>query len=275
MQVGFIGAGNMARALARGWGDPVLCTDSGSGRARGAGGGARRRGASPPTASSPSAPTSSSSPTSPRSSRRSREEIAGAREGRRLAPRAHAAGRRARRLPGHAGVPRRAEHAVEVAPRRARLRRARRAGRRRRAARRCTSCSARLGTVVDVPERADARRRRDCRRRARLLGAARRGVGRRRRPARHARRQVASTLVTETMAGTAALLRAREHDTLALRRAVTSPGGTTARGLAALERGGVRAALAAGDGRRGGRHDRRRAARTEIADFLGALISST
>ena len=34
MQVGFIGAGNMAQALARGWGDPVLCTDSGSGRAR-------------------------------------------------------------------------------------------------------------------------------------------------------------------------------------------------------------------------------------------------
>src|ERR671924_902221 len=34
MKVGFIGAGNMARALARGWGDPVLCTDSGSGRAR-------------------------------------------------------------------------------------------------------------------------------------------------------------------------------------------------------------------------------------------------
>ncbi|HEV3128764.1 MAG TPA: NAD(P)-binding domain-containing protein, partial [Solirubrobacteraceae bacterium] len=34
MQVGLIGAGNMARALARGWGDPVLCSDSGSGRAR-------------------------------------------------------------------------------------------------------------------------------------------------------------------------------------------------------------------------------------------------
>src|SRR5437588_7252352 len=34
MQVGLIGAGNMAGALARGWGEPVLCSDSGSGRAR-------------------------------------------------------------------------------------------------------------------------------------------------------------------------------------------------------------------------------------------------
>jgi len=56
--------------------------------------------------------------------------------------------------------------------------------------------------------------------------------------------QLAATLVTETMAGSAELLRAREYETLALRRAVASPGGTTARGLAALERGGVRAALA-------------------------------
>jgi pyrroline-5-carboxylate reductase len=56
--------------------------------------------------------------------------------------------------------------------------------------------------------------------------------------------QLASRLVTETMAGSAELLRARDYDTLALRRAVTSPGGTTARGLAALERGGVRAAFA-------------------------------
>ena len=47
----------------------------------------------------------------------------------------------------------------------------------------------------------------------------------------------------ETMAGTAALLAAREYDTLAVRREVTSPGGTTARGLAALERGGVRTAF--------------------------------
>src|SRR5690242_4884594 len=34
MRVGLIGSGNMARAMARGWGDAVLCSDSGSGRAR-------------------------------------------------------------------------------------------------------------------------------------------------------------------------------------------------------------------------------------------------
>src|SRR6478672_1033464 len=34
MVVGLIGAGNMARAIARGFGDPVLCSDGGSGRAR-------------------------------------------------------------------------------------------------------------------------------------------------------------------------------------------------------------------------------------------------
>src|SRR6202012_5428456 len=34
MKVGLIGAGNMARAMGRGWGDPVLASDSGSGRAQ-------------------------------------------------------------------------------------------------------------------------------------------------------------------------------------------------------------------------------------------------
>ena len=33
MTIGLIGSGNMARALAVGWGEPVVCTDSGSGRA--------------------------------------------------------------------------------------------------------------------------------------------------------------------------------------------------------------------------------------------------
>ena len=56
---------------------------------------------------------------------------------------------------------------------------------------------------------------------------------------------VAARLVVGTMAGTAALIDRRAMDTLAVRREVTSPGGSTARGLAALERHGVRAAFAA------------------------------
>ncbi len=54
---------------------------------------------------------------------------------------------------------------------------------------------------------------------------------------------LAGRLVVETMAGTAALLAEREYDTLAVRREVTSPGGSTARGLAALERAGLRPAF--------------------------------
>lgn len=54
---------------------------------------------------------------------------------------------------------------------------------------------------------------------------------------------LAGRLVVETMAGTAALLAAREYDTLAVRREVTSPGGATARGLAALDHAGVRPAF--------------------------------
>jgi pyrroline-5-carboxylate reductase len=54
---------------------------------------------------------------------------------------------------------------------------------------------------------------------------------------------LANELVAETMAGSAALLAERHYDTLAVRREVTSPGGVTARGLDALERGGVRSAF--------------------------------
>ncbi len=53
----------------------------------------------------------------------------------------------------------------------------------------------------------------------------------------------AAELVVQTMEGTAKLIRSRGMDTLAVRREVTSPGGSTARGLAALERGGVRTAF--------------------------------
>jgi pyrroline-5-carboxylate reductase len=54
---------------------------------------------------------------------------------------------------------------------------------------------------------------------------------------------LAGSLAAETMAGTAALLQERGYDTLTVRREVTSPGGSTARGLDALERGGLRAAF--------------------------------
>lgn len=69
------------------------------------------------------------------------------------------------------------------------------------------------------------------------------------------RAEQASSLVVQTLAGTAELLRSRGNDTLTVRREVASPGGMTARGLAALERAGVRSAFddaldaALGDGR--------------------------
>jgi len=47
------------------------------------------------------------------------------------------------------------------------------------------------------------------------------------------------------MAGTAELLRARDHDAAAVRREVASPGGYTERGLAALNDAGVPAAFEA------------------------------
>jgi pyrroline-5-carboxylate reductase len=65
-------------------------------------------------------------------------------------------------------------------------------------------------------------------------------------------------LVVQTLAGTAELLRRRANDTQAIRREVASPGGITARGLDALERAGLRAAFsdaldAVLDGGRAGR----------------------
>ena len=54
----------------------------------------------------------------------------------------------------------------------------------------------------------------------------------------------AAVMATETMAGAAAVIAAGGNDPVALRRRVTSPGGSTARGLEALEQNGVRAAFA-------------------------------
>jgi pyrroline-5-carboxylate reductase len=241
MQVGFIGAGNMARALARGWGDPVLCTDSGSGRAQALadelGGEALRSNrelaeradlvilAHKPAQLAEVAWEAAGEAKAVVSllARTSQADVRSAYPGVpvfRIEPNTAAQVRR--------GVFAFAEaDAQEDAELRERVR----------------ELFARLGTVVDVPERL-----------MEVAGAIS-GVG----PAYWAllvEAQVdaavkaglpaplASTLVMDTMAGSAELLRARDGDTLAMRREVASPGGTTARGLAALERGGVRAAFA-------------------------------
>jgi pyrroline-5-carboxylate reductase len=55
--------------------------------------------------------------------------------------------------------------------------------------------------------------------------------------------EVATELVLGTLEGSAALIRAQGGDTLGVRRGVTSPGGTTARGLRALVDAGVPSAF--------------------------------
>ncbi len=56
-------------------------------------------------------------------------------------------------------------------------------------------------------------------------------------------REMALTLATETVAGSGRLARESGEDPAALRVSVTSPGGTTAEALAALERGGFAATI--------------------------------
>lgn len=240
MRVGFIGAGNMARALARGWGDPVLCTDSGSGRARALadelGGEALASNRElaeradvvvlahkPAQLAEVAWEAAAAKAVVSLLARTSQADVRSAYPGVpvfRIEPNTAAQVRRGVLAFAEADAP-------EDADLRERVR----------------ALFGRLGTVVDVPER------------LMTVAGACSGVG----PAYWAllvEAQVdaavkagmpaamAGTLVTETMAGAAELLRARGGDTLAMRREVASPGGTTARGLAALERGGVRAAFA-------------------------------
>jgi len=241
MQVGFVGSGNMARALALGWGEPVLCTDSGSGRARELAElvGGEAVASNRELAERADLVVLAHKP--PQLGAVAQEIDGAAKAVVSLLARTTQADVRAaypdtpvfrvepntpvevRRGVLAFAVPDEAVDAGLYAAVREHF--------------------ARVGTVVDVPEAL-----------MRVAGATG-GVG----PAYFALlaeawvdaaiangmpARTASLLVTETMAGSAELLRAREHDTFAVRRAVTSPGGTTARGLAALERGGVRAALA-------------------------------
>jgi pyrroline-5-carboxylate reductase len=100
----------------------------------------------------------------------------------------------------------------------------------------------RLGTVVTLPERLMRAANaitgvgpayQALLAEAQIDAAVRHGVG----------ADLASRLVVETMAGTAELISLRDYDTLAVRREVTSPGGSTARGLDALERSRIRTAF--------------------------------
>jgi pyrroline-5-carboxylate reductase len=241
MQVGFIGSGNMAAALARGWRDPVLCTDSGSGRAEAL-----------------AAELGGEAVSSNRELAERADVVILAHKPAQLAAVASEIGDAARVIvsvlaratqadvraayPGAAvfrvepntavevgqGVLAFARPDVEVDES---------------VHRSLLELFGRVGAVFEVPET--------------LMGVAGAcsGVGpaywallveahveaavRRGMPA-----SLATQLVVETMAGSAALLRARDGDTLGVRRGVTSPGGSTARGLAALEREGVRHAFA-------------------------------
>jgi pyrroline-5-carboxylate reductase len=242
MQMGFIGAGNMAAALARGWGEPVLCTDSGSGRA-----------------AALAAELGGEALASNRELAERADVVILAHKPAQLAEVAAEIAGTAKAivsiLAGATQADLRAAYpdtpvlclepntpaevrkgvlvfAAPDAPVDEQLQAAVR------------ERFSRLGAVVEVPER--------------LMGVAGAcsGVA----PAYWAlmveawvdaavRRGMpvatAQALVVEGMAGTAELLRDRyDGDTLALRRAVASPGGSTARGIAALERGGVRTALA-------------------------------
>jgi pyrroline-5-carboxylate reductase len=238
MHVGLIGAGNMARALARGWGEPVLVSDGGSGRAKQL---AEELGGEALVSNVDVADRADLVVLCHKPAQF--EKVAAELRGHAKAVASVVGGVDTSALHDAYGVPVfrfMPNTPVEV--------------------RRGVVCYSpepdidprleadvlelfgRLGTVVKVPER--------------LMSAAGAvmGVG----PAYQAllvEAQVdaavrhglapglAGQLVAETMAGTAALLQLRDYDTLAVRREVTSPGGTTARGLAALERGGVRPAF--------------------------------
>lgn len=234
MRIGLVGSGNMASALARGWGEPVLCTDSGSGRARKL---AEETGGEAVASNAELAERA--------------DLVVLAHKPAQLSEVAQEIGGRAKRIvsllartdlarlrEAYPGVPvARVEPNTPVAVRQGVSVLSAESDDKERV----RELFERVGVVVELPERLAA------------IGAACSGVG----PAYFAlvqeawvdaavRRGVppaqASELVRGTMAGTAALLQGT--DTLALRRGVTSPGGTTARGLAALEAGGLRSAFA-------------------------------
>jgi pyrroline-5-carboxylate reductase len=239
MQVGLIGAGNMARALARGWADPVLCSDAGSGRADKLADelGGEAVGSNRELARRTDLVILCHKPAQLRQVAQEiaadTKAVASVLGGVKLAAlqEAYPGVPVLRFMPNTPVEVRRGVTAYSLAsdvdPA---------------LAGQVVGLFERLGTVVPVRDE--------------LMDAvtALTGVG----PAYDAllvEAQVdaavrygvapalAAQLAAETMAGTAELLAARQYDTQVVRREVASPGGSTARGLAALERAGVRAAF--------------------------------
>ncbi len=238
MRVGLIGAGNMARALARGWGDPVLCSDAGSGRARA-------------LVAELGGEALSNADVAERA-----DLVVLCHKPRQLQQVASELGTRAKAVAsvlGAVGIRElssaypgaqvfRLMPNTPVEVRRGVICYARSPDVDEEVEAEVLAHFAQLGTVVTLEESLIE------------TASAVMGVG----PAyqallaeaqvdavvRHGlNAALAGRLVVETMNGTGALLAGRDYDTLAVRREVTSPGGSTARGLAALERAGVRAAF--------------------------------
>jgi len=236
MQVGLIGAGNMARALARGWGEPVLATDGGSGRAAALvaelGGEALASNAELARRADlvvlACKPYQLDAVASEAGAARRVLSVLGGTDAARLRS-AFPAGEVYVTMPN---TPVEVRRGVTIVAQETPLPDDVRA------------LLERVGTVVVLPER--------------LMGPATATTGVT--PAyvalvaeamvdaavKHGlKAELAAELVVEVLAGSAELLRVRGGDTLAMRREVTSPGGSTARGLAALEDAGLRSAFLA------------------------------
>lgn len=237
MQVGLIGAGNMARALARGWGEPVLCSDGGSGRAKalvdelggetGTNAEVAQRADLVVLCHKPHQLYQVATEVAPHA--RAVASVLGATRAGDL-EQAYPRIPRFRLMPNTAVevrrgvicyVPAEAPDDLEAE---------------------VVALFERLGSVVALSESTIAAATavsgvgpayQALLAEAQVDAAVRHGLG----------AGVAARLVAETMAGTAALLAHRDYDTLTVRREVTSPGGGTARGLDALERAGIRAAF--------------------------------
>ncbi len=235
MQIGLIGCGNMARALARGWGRPVLCADPVAERADAlvAEVGGEALASNAEVAARAELVVLCHKPAQLAAVA---EEVGAGTRGGRLDPRGDAAGRAARRLsrarPVYRFIP-----SLPVEVRQGAVVQAAGPGRLAdagdaEAAALDTAVAelfAELGTLVVLDDALVdvAMGLMSCApayvalvAEAQVDAGVRRGI-----PAAQG-----AQLVVQTLAGTAELLRRRDYDTIAVRREVSSPGGVTARG---------------------------------------------